>query len=177
MRRPRGKNRGTPIWANVDLREWAAAIIGLPCWTDEQRGWMKEYSFQVREYDQEPRKRWGYCDYGNRVVSVSVWPGRRGYEVIEVLLHELVHAAGHHYHNIEFRGAMLRACLDLTGVDVPMGDRIHDDAYEVQMAVREGWLHLVWTEVQGITQVVVPYGSPRPPKPYAPSVRTWLELV
>lgn len=160
--RHRGRDRAEPVGAGVDLRDWAVGIIALPCWTDEQRAVMGGYTFRVREYARPPRGRWGYCDYDRRVVSVSVWPGCRGCDVVEVLLHELVHAAGYRRHDVRFRRAMLVASHALTGVEVPSGRTLWDEAEEVRVTISRAWLYLVRPELAGMETGVVPYAPAVP---------------
>jgi hypothetical protein len=67
------------MWGCVDLREWAAVVTALPCWTEGQREAMGGYTLRVLEYPRAPRSKWhGLCEYDARVITVAVWPGQRG---------------------------------------------------------------------------------------------------
>lgn len=144
----RGRVRSEPRWGCVDLREWAAVVAALPCWTEEQREAMGGYTLRVLEYPRAPRSAaHGLCEYDARVITVSVWPGQRGSEVVETLLHELVHAAGYRDHGAEFRRVLLGAAREMTGVEVPPGPTMWDEWFGVQRALRGRYAELgAWVE-------------------------------
>ena len=84
-----------------------------------------------------------------RVITVAVWPGQRGAkrEVVETLLHELVHAAGYRDHGAAFRRVLLGAAREMTGVEVPQERRMWDEWFGVQRALRGRYAELgAWVE-------------------------------
>lgn len=144
----RGRVKSEPRWGCVDLREWAAVVAMLPCWTEGQREAMGGYTLRVVEYPRAPRTTWhGLCEYDARVITVAVWPGQRGSEMVETLLHEMVHAAGYGDHGAAFRDALLVAAREMTGVVVPRERRMWDEWFGVQRALRGRYPELgAWVE-------------------------------
>ena len=61
---------------------------------------------------------------------------------MEVLLHELVHAAGYRDHGAAFRRVLLGAAREMTGVEVPQERRMGDEWFGVQRALRGRYAEL-----------------------------------
>lgn len=87
-------------------------------------------SLTVRRASARPRRNLGFAVPGERRISVTAYPGIRPGDVLETLLHELVHIAvgrhGNAWHGRVFRQTLREAMGQAYGVDLaPSSASIH----------------------------------------------------
>jgi hypothetical protein len=105
----------------------------------------------VRRASRRPRSRLGFAVPGENRISVTAYPGIRRGDVLETLLHELVHIAvgaaaeGRRWHGREFTVTLRAAMAEAYGVSgVGARNSYHGayaDAIETRVAVA-GWEQL-----------------------------------
>lgn len=84
----------------------------------------------VRRASKRPRRNLGFAVPAERRISVTAYPGIRTGDVLETLLHELVHVAvgrrGRSWHGRAFRETLRKAMREGYGVDLlPASSSIH----------------------------------------------------
>lgn len=96
----------------------------------------------VRRAARQPRSRLGFAVPAEHRISVTVYPGIRPEDLLETLLHELVHIAvgpatdGHRWHGTTFTRTLAAAMAEAYGVSGVRGPGARHGAYAGAIAAR-----------------------------------------
>jgi hypothetical protein len=117
--------------AGVDLEDEMARLCLLPLFGGASGELAQSPpSLTVRRASARPRRNLGFAVPGERRISVTAYPGIRPGDVLETLLHELVHIAvgrrGNAWHGPVFRRTLSEAMRQAYGIDlVPSSSSVH----------------------------------------------------
>jgi hypothetical protein len=120
----RKRPRGYYEVAGIDLEREMARLCALPMFGGPESPLTREPPrLDVRRASKRPRRNLGFAVPDERRISVTAFPGIRPGDILETLLHELVHIAlGRHeggWHGRRFRDALavaMRQAYGVTGV-------------------------------------------------------------
>jgi len=114
------------VVAGLDLRAEAERLCRLPALGGPAGALaVRPPALTVRRASRKPRSRLGFAVPAQRRVSVTAYPGARAGDLLETLLHELVHLAverapgSRPWHGREFRETLrdaMRQAYGVTGV-------------------------------------------------------------
>jgi hypothetical protein len=114
------RDRSYFLVAGVDLREEMGRLRALPVFADGPLA-AREPELKVRRARKRPN-RVGFAVPAQFRLSVTAYPGARAGDVLETLLHELVHlhvgraAEPHGWHGRTFKRTLARAMSEAYGV-------------------------------------------------------------
>jgi hypothetical protein len=106
--------------AGIDLREEMTRLRGMPVFAEGPLA-TREPELKVRRARRRPN-RLGFAVPAQFRLSVTAYPGIRAGDVLETLLHELVHlhvgraAEAHAWHGKTFKGTLARAMVEGYGI-------------------------------------------------------------
>jgi hypothetical protein len=109
--------------AGIDLREEMARLREMPVFADGPLA-AREPELKVRRARRRPN-RLGFAVPAQFRLSVTAYPGIRAGDVLDTLLHELVHlhvgraAEAHAWHGRTFKGTLARAMVEGYGIVAP----------------------------------------------------------
>jgi hypothetical protein len=116
----------------LDLRAEAARLCRLPALGGPAGPLaVRPPTLAVRRASRRPRSRLGFAVPSQWRISVTAYPGVRTGDLLETLLHELVHLAvdrvpgSRPWHGREFRQTLREAMWQAYGVNVAVGNSLH----------------------------------------------------
>ena len=148
---PPPRPRGYYVVAAIDLREELTRLRRLPAFADGPLA-HTEPELKVRRASRKPN-RLGFAVPDQFRISVTAYPGIRQGDLLETLLHELVHLhvgrrpGGHAWHGRVFKQTLRQAMQEAYGIgDLrPPSTRhgVYAAAIEAQLAAEGGQLRLL----------------------------------
>jgi hypothetical protein len=133
------------VVGGIDLQAEAARLCRLPALGGPDGPLAaRPPTLAVRRASRRPRSRLGFAVPSEWRISVTAYPGAREGDLLETLLHELVHLAvgrspgKHAWHGREFRLRLRAAMNQAYGVAIPARSSSRHGAYADAIQARRG---------------------------------------
>lgn len=112
--------RGTLVVAHTDLIAWLTYLAQLPVFGGRQSRLVRwPAALRVRKASRQPRSRLAFASYDRHLIQITAYPGIAQADVLESLLHEVVHLSSIRLrrHDSLFKRTLARAAYEAFGID------------------------------------------------------------